>query len=313
MKKCVIGAAGFIGSHLTYRLVKEGYEVVGIDNLSTGSYANVQKKRFYGLKGDFTFCKCDMNDKDVYKRIDGADTVFLLAALPRVSFSTDHPLESNYTNVNGVLNVLEACRRTAVERVVYSCSSSIFGGVAKFPTPEDSPAHPKSNYALQKYIGAEYCRLFSELYGMDTINLVYYNVFGPNQLFGGSYSTVVPAFFHAALNDGVCIINGDGEQSRDFSYVDNVVDANILAATSKNNFKGDLVNIACGETYSVNEIYSVISGFFGRELKKKNAPPRLGDPFMSLADISKARDLIGYTPSVNFYDGMIKTFEWWTK
>jgi len=308
---CVIGCAGFIGSNLSYELVKRGYDVTGIDNLSTGFYENVMKKRFYGLSGNFHFVKKDMNDRDLAKKLDGKDTVFLLAALPRVSFSTDHPLESNYNNINGTLNVLEASKMAGVERVVFSCSSSIFGGVAEFPTPESARMHPKSNYALQKVAGAEYCRLYGELYGLDTVNLLYYNVFGPLQRADSAYSTVVPAFLWAAMNKEKCRIDGTGNQSRDLCYIDNVVQANILAAESKKKFSGDMFNIANGETHSINEIYAVLDGFFGGTMQKVRAPKRLGDPFKSHADISKARKVLGYKPTVGFLDGLEKTFEWW--
>lgn len=313
MKHAVLGCAGFIGSHISRELVKRGFEVVGIDNLSTGFYGNVQKKRFCGLRGDFSFYKKDINDKDLHKRLDGVHTVFLLAALPRVSFSTEHPLESNYNNINGVLNVLEASRLAGVERVVFSCSSSIYGGVAEFPTPEIARAHPKSNYALQKYTGAEYCRLYSELYGLDTVSLLYFNVFGPGQRANSAYSTVVPAFFDAAMKGKKCRIDGDGDQSRDFCHIDNIVQANILASESKLSFSGDLFNIANGETHSVNEVFAIIDGFFGGKLEWERAPARLGDPRKSHADIYKAQNILGYKPSVSFLDGMEKTFEWWIK
>lgn len=310
-KYCITGVAGFIGSNLAYELAKRGHEVVGIDNLSTGFYENIQKRRFHGLRGDFQFIKKDINDKDLSKCFDGVDVVFHMAALARVQFSTDNPLKSNYANVNGTLNVLEASRLSGVRRVVFSCSSSIFGGVAKFPTPESSRPHPKSNYALQKVIGAEYCRLFGELYDMDTVNLLYYNVYGSLQRANAAYSTVIPAFLWAGMNNKKCRIDGDGGQSRDFCAVENVVQANILAAESDKKFCGEMFNIANGETHSINEIYSILDGFFGGTLQKYNATARQGDPYMSHASIKRAREILGYEPKVGFLDGLEKTFEWW--
>ena len=314
MKRVVItGAAGFIGSNLSYELVKQGYDVLGIDNLSTGIIENVRKERFKGLPGVFTFWRKSINAEDLYKDFLGAETVFHLAALPRVSFSIDHPIEADIANTHGTLSVLEAARKAGVKRVVFSCSSSIYGGVAEFPTPETAQASPKSPYALHKQTGAEYCRLYSELHGLETVSLLYFNVCGPKQRADSAYATVIPAFFDAAMNGKVCRIDGSGGQSRDFCYVDNVVQANILSANYTGKLMGDRFNIACGESHTVNEVFEQVEKLVGRKLEKVMAPARLGDPYKSLADISKARTVLGYDPKIKFEEGMKLTANWWVK
>lgn len=190
----------------------------------------------------------------------------------------------------------------------------MYGGAdILFPTPETTPAHPRSNYALQKHTGLEYCRLFSELYDLDTVSLIYFNVFGPNQSISenASYNTVVTAFIDAALNDKKCIIHGDGSQSRDLSYVDNVVQANVLAAEYEGKLNGEIFNIACGETHSINEVFDKIEKLHGKELSKVNYARRIGDPDMSFADISKAKKILNYEPIVYFDEGLEKTYMWY--
>lgn len=311
-KVAVTGAAGFIGSNLVDALVPHGCSVVGIDDLSTGIIERGSSDRFHGTAHAYLFERGDVADLERMRALfSGCDIVFHTAAIARVSFSIDHPLEANHANVTGTLTVLEAARQAKVRRVVFSCSSSIFGGVTEFPTPEASRPHPLSPYALHKVTGAEYCRLYSELYGLDTVSLLYYNVFGPHQRADSAYATVIPAFFHAAVVDGVCRIDGDGEQSRDFCYISNVVDALILAGESANTFRGDLVNVACGEHYTVNRVFEEVARIVGKTVQKIHAAPRLGDPRKSHADTSKARMLLGYEPSVQFFEGMERTGRWW--
>lgn len=313
MKAIVTGAAGFIASNLTVELVSRGYDVVGVDNFSTGNRNAVSKTRFDGLLGTFRFVEEDINNtKAMMKLIDDGDTVFHLAALPRVSYSTDFPIESNHSNITGTLSVLEAARKSNAARVIYSASSSMYGGEdIPFPTPEIVPAHPRSNYALQKYTGLEYCRLFSELYGLDTVSLVYFNVFGKNQLASNAYAGAIPAFFAAAMSNKPCRIDGDGEQSRDWTHVNNVVQANILAYEYDEELNGEFFNIGCEENYSVNEVFDEVGKCMGKLLHVEHAPSRLGDPRKSLADISKAQDVLGYDPEVKFADGMKLTAKWW--
>ncbi|KKK47035.1 hypothetical protein LCGC14_3159260, partial [marine sediment metagenome] len=279
----ITGSCGFIGSNLVKACLKKGWEVIGVDNFSGSSAEMSEPERYSNLLGKYKFYEADVCETEYFTGLvekHNPEVIFHLAALPRVSFSTDYPLESNHNNITGTLSVLEAARKVGVKRVVYSASSSMYGGESiPFPTPETTPAHPKSNYALQKYTGLEYCRLFSELYVLDTCSLIYFNVFGPGQLAGGSYSTVIPAFFHSALNDESCRIDGKtGDQSRDFCYVSNIVDANILASENKRAFCGDAFNIANGETHSVLEVYHQVKKIFCKDLKKHHVSRRLGDP-----------------------------------
>lgn len=313
MKVLVAGSAGFIGSNLVEGCLKRGWDVIGVDNLATSHAGMENPDRIADLPGSYTFYKEDINNtQSLAQKMCGCDVVFLLAALPRVSYSIDFPLEAHHANATGILSVLEAARQSKVRRVVFSCSSSIFGGVASFPTQEIAQAVPKSPYALQKYLGAEYCRLYSELHGLDTVSLVYYNVTGKYQRTGpnSAYATVIPAFMDIAVNGGFCRIDGDGKQSRDFCAVENVVYANILAAEYKGNLGGGLLNVACGESYSVMDALGLIQDIFG-PLKVKYAPRRLGDPYKSQADISKAEKVLGYRALVTFEESIQRTADWW--
>ena len=310
MKLAITGNLGFLGYHLTLKCLNDGHEVIGIDNCSNGDPQHNNVFREYPYYKFYKEDICDTNK--MIGLLKDMDVVFLLAALPRVQQSTDFPLDTNQNNITGTLSVLEAARLNNVKRIVYSASSSMYGGSdIPFPTPETTPAHPKSNYALQKHTGLEYCRLYSELYGLDTCSLIYFNLYGPQQRHAGSYSTCITAFFHAAFNNYPCRIDGDGLQSRDLTYVDNVVQANLLAATHPNRLNGEAFNIACGETYTVNEVFDEVQSLMGKELKKTTAPARLGDPKKSLADISKAQRILGYEPKIKFKEGMQLTYEWW--
>ena len=310
----VTGAAGFIGSNLVDQLVKEKFSIIGIDDLSTGIIERGDGKRF-PKETDYVFEKLDINDDvdRLHQLFSGIDTVFHLAALARVPYSIKYPLETNKTNVTGTLNVLEAARRAGVRRVIFSCSSSIFGETTNFPTQETCPTRPLSPYALQKITGAEYCRLYSELYEIDTISLVYYNVFGPYQRADSAYGMAIPRFFAAATKGGECRIDGDGEQNRDFCFISNVVDALILAAQSERRFNGDLINVASGEYHTINEVYNQVRRIVNRPLRKIHASPRPGDPRKSHADISKARIILGYEPKISFEEGMKITGKWWVE
>ncbi|KKL24984.1 hypothetical protein LCGC14_2409850, partial [marine sediment metagenome] len=297
MKVAIAGSSGFIGSNLVEACLKKNWEVIGIDNLSTGFDEMADPIRVIDLPGAYSFVKLDINNtSELQKAMSGCSVVFHLAALPRVSFSIDHPIEANQANITGTLSVLQAARLAKVKRVVFSCSSSIFGGSEIYPTPETTRPAPMSPYALHKSTGAEYCRLYSELHGLETVSLIYYNIYGKYQRTGGAYSTIIPAFFEAATNGKSCRIDGDGGQSRDFTNVDNVVSANILSAEYNGKLMGDMFNIANGETYSVNQVYEEIKKLFGTDLKKHHVAPRLGDPRKSHADISKAVKVLGYKP-----------------
>lgn len=312
MKVAITGSAGFIGSNLVEACLRKGWEVIGIDNLSTGFDEMADPIRVMELPGAYSFIKLDINDTHkLHRTFLGCNTVFHLAALPRVSFSIDYPLEAHEANAKGTLSVLEAARQSGVGRVVFSCSSSVYGGVSEFPTPETAVASPKSPYALHKQIGAEYCRLYSELHGMETCSLLYFNVFGKYQRASSAYATVIPAFFEAGMNGESCRIDGDGEQSRDFCHVDNVVQANIKAAEYKLKLSGDRFNIANGDTFTVNNVYEEIKKYLAVDLHAHHVAPRLGDPRKSHADISKAKQVLGYKPTVDFNEGMKMTSQWW--
>lgn len=312
MRVAITGSAGFIGSNLVEECLRKGWDVVGIDNFATGFIEMAKPDRLLDLPGKYRFCEIDINDTNALCReLPGTDVVFHLAALPRVSFSIDEPIKANEANVSGTLSVLEASRLAKVKRVIFSCSSSVYGGVSEFPTPETAPASPKSPYALHKQTGAEYCRLYSELHGLETCSLLYFNVFGKYQRAGSAYSTVIPAFFKAAMNGDSCRIDGDGEQSRDFCHISNVVQANILAAEYPMKLMGDRFNIANGDTYTINQAYEEIKKLLAVDLKKHHVESRLGDPRKSQAKILKAQSILGYKPTIDFYEGMKLTSQWW--
>lgn len=316
MRVAITGSSGFIGSSLVAGCLKKGWFVRGIDNFATGYRPMSDESRYQTkIRNQYEFFKRDITDTELMAlSFEDCDVVFHLAALPRVSFSIDHPIRANRTNTHGTLSVLEAARRAGVKKVVFSCSSAVYGGVSKFPTPETAVAHPLSPYALHKQTGAEYCRIYSELHGLDTCSLLYFNVFGPYQRSDSAYATVVPAFFDAAMKGEPCRIDGDGGQSRDFAYIDNVVQANILAAEYEDKLNGERFNIACGETHSVNDVFTQIKKLVSKSVKNVhsvNAPARLGDPRKSHADISKAKRMLGYKPRVDFKKGMKLTAKWW--
>lgn len=283
MKYTVIGGAGFIGSNLVDLLIKEGHEVLVIDNLSTGDIKNVNPKA--------SLLICDISEENsLGDSLEGSDTVFHLAALARVQPSIENPLEFNKTNVNGTLNVLMAAKDSNVRRVVYSASSSAYGDAEIFPTPENHPTDPLSPYGLQKLIGEQYCRVFYHCYGLETVSLRYFNVFGERQSLEGAYKLVMGIFANQRLQGKPLTITGDGEQRRDFTYVGDVVKANLLAAQSKLVGKGEVINIGNGDNRSINQIADLIGG------PKEYIEKRL-EPQQTLADNTKAKELLGWSPT----------------
>ena len=284
-KILVTGGAGFIGSNMVDALVKRGDEVVIIDDLSTGKKENINPKaKFY---------KVDIRDlqkiRPLFKNID---YVFHFAAFARVQPSIENPVKSNDINLNGTLNVLEAARQAKVKRVIYSASSSAYGDQSQMPLKENMPAHPISPYALQKYIGELYCRLYSEIYNLETVCLRYFNVYGKRQVLEGAYALVIGIFVKQRLNSKPMTIVGDGEQKRDYTSVIDVVKANILASESQKVGKGEVINIGRGKNYSVNEVAKMIGG------DTINIPPRL-EPRETLADNFLARSLLDWKPTVD--------------
>jgi nucleoside-diphosphate-sugar epimerase len=281
-KAVVTGGAGFIGSNLADALVECGWEVHIIDNLSGGKKENVNAKA--------VFHQADITDLEVIKPIfNGADYVFHLAALPRVQYSIEHPVETNKVNVEGTVNVLIAAAEAGVKRMVYSASSSAYGDQLKMPLTEDMLAMPKSPYGLQKYVGELYCHLWSEVYNFSTVCLRYFNVYGPRQSPEGAYALVIAKFLRQVESKEAMTITGDGEQTRDFTHVRDVVQANILAAESDKVGQGEVINIGSGHNYSVNQIAAMIGG------PTVNISARL-EPRDTLADNYRARNLLGWEP-----------------
>jgi len=309
-KVLVTGAAGFIGTNLIRELLLKEYYVVGIDNFSTGCIGNILRNRDVG-NGRFEFYEEDVNSCKFYKFCKDVDVIFHLAAIPNVQFSVKYPVKSNYSNVNGTINVLESARKAKVKKVIFSSSSSVYGDIKEFPTKESFVLSPKSPYALQKQMGEQYMKLYSNLYGLDTVCLRYFNVCGPFQKCGGAYSSVIPAFMDKAVNGDIITINGDGSIVRDFCPVENVVNANILAAQYNDWFGGEIFNIACGETHSINDVYNKICELSKKEIPKINGPQKKEDPIKSHADISKAKEILKYTPSIKFEEAMINIWNWW--
>ena len=285
MKKAIVtGGAGFIGSNLVDRLINMGIEVLIIDDLSTGKKENINPKA--------TSYNLDISKASTTRLqtiMDNVDIVFHTAAKARVQPSIDDPISFDEVNVKGTLNVLLASHKAGVKRVVYSASSSAYGNATKFPTPEEHPTNPLSPYGLQKYIGEQYCKMFSEVYGLDTVSLRYFNVYGERMLLEGAYCLVLGIFAKQTLEGKPLTINNDGEQRRDFTYVGDIIDANILAANQKEPFNGEVFNIGNGKNYSVNEVAKM---FGGKTIKGK----KVLEPFQTLADNSKALLMLNWDP-----------------
>lgn len=288
MKYLVTGGAGFIGSHVVNLLIAEGSEVIVVDDLSNGKKSNVNSQASLVILD----ISEESNKTWLKDLMDGVDTVFHLAALPRVQPSIENPEQFNKVNVDGTLNVLVAARDANVRRVVYSASSSAYGDASVFPTPEDHPTDPLSPYGLQKLIGEQYCRVFYHCYGLETVSLRYFNVFGEGMSLEGAYCLVMGTFAQQRLNGQPMTIVGDGEQRRDFTYVGDLAKANLLAAKSDKVGKGDVINIGNGDNRSVNDIAELIGG------PTVNIEPRI-EPQQTLADNSKAKNLLGWSPSTS--------------
>ncbi len=304
MRALVTGAGGFIGSHIAERLVKDGHDVRVLDNFSTGRRDNLLH-----LHGDLEIVEGDIQSYErVHNAVTGCEVVFHQAALPSVPRSIQDPLTSNATNVIGTLNVLLAARDAGVRRVVYASSSSVYGANPALPKHEDMATEPFSPYAVAKLAGEGYCRSFYEVYGLETVALRYFNVFGPRQDPLSQYSAVIPKFIAAFLEGRAPEIFGDGEQSRDFTYVENVARANLLAATTTGT-GGRRFNIACGERTSLNALARQLSELAGAETMPTYAPARPGDVKHSVADVAAAKATLGYEVSIALRDGLARTVE----
>ncbi|TSC69804.1 MAG: NAD-dependent epimerase/dehydratase [Parcubacteria group bacterium Gr01-1014_49] len=289
-KVVVTGGAGFIGSHLVATLLREGYSVAVVDNLSGGKRENVPE--------DAAFFEQDVNDTPALTEVmAGAEFVFHLAALPRVQYSIERPIETNHANVDGTVSVLKAAKDAGVKRVIFSASSSAYGDQDIMPLTEDLPASPKSPYGLHKYIGELYCRLWSDVYGLSTVSLRYFNVYGPGASSEGAYALVIAKFLKQRAEGKPMTITGTGSQTRDFTHVHDVVRANILAARSQKVGNGEVINIGAGRNASVARVAELIGGPI------EHIAPRL-EPRDTLADNSRARELLGWEPSVSREDGI---------
>jgi UDP-glucose 4-epimerase len=300
----VTGGAGFIGSHIAEALVRRGDRVRVLDNFSTGRRENLEPL------GAIDLVEGDLQDADTVRRaVAGVDGVFHQAALRSVPRSVDDPLSSNEVNVTGTLVLLLACREAGVRRVVYASSSSVYGDDPALPKVETLATRPISPYAVSKLAAEHYCQTFARLYGLETVSLRYFNVFGPRQNPESKYSAVIPRFLALALAGAPLEVHGDGEQSRDFTYIDNVVQGNLLAMSAPG-VSGEVFNIACGTRHSLLAIADAIADFLGRRLPRAHTTSRPGDVRHTLADISKAEMLLGYRPTVDFGEGMRRTCEY---
>jgi nucleoside-diphosphate-sugar epimerase len=297
----VTGGAGFIGSHLSAALLARGETVRVVDDLSTGLIGNVPARAEF-VDGDLT------DPATALEVVSGCDVVLHQAALPSVPLSIAAPRASHDANINATFNVLMAARETGVRRVVYAASSSAYGDSPRLPKVETMPSNPRSPYALQKHVGEVYCQLFTRLYGLQTVSMRYFNVFGPRQRASSPYSGVLSLFIKAALAGTAPTIYGDGEQTRDFTYVDNVVDA-VLSAMNAPGASGEVINVAAGGCISLNQAWESLAQTIGPLPPPVYAPVRVGDIRHSQADIAKAQRLLGYRVAVPFEQGLRRTVD----
>lgn len=304
----VTGGGGFIGSNLVERLLADGYDVRVLDNFATGHRENLADfaDQIELVEGDI------QSYERVHNAVRGCDVVFHQAALPSVPRSIQDPLTSNAVNVTGTLNVLLASRDEGVRRVVAASSSSLYGANRELPKREDMPTVPIAPYAVSKLAAEGYCRSFHTVYGLETVSLRYFNIFGPRQDPHSAYAAVVPRFILALLDGRSPTVHGDGEQSRDFTYIDNAVDANVLAANA-DGVGGQTFNIACGDNTTLNALVEEIRTLADSDVEAVHEDPRAGDVRHSLADVSRARDALGYEPRVSVLEGLRKTFDWYAE
>jgi nucleoside-diphosphate-sugar epimerase len=304
MRYLVTGGAGFIGAHIVRRLVESGESVRVVDNLSTG-----QSKRLKDVRGSVEFVEGDLADEAISDEVvRGVDYVLHQAAVPSVQRSVGDPIGTNRSNVTATLNILESCRRAGVRRLIFAASSSAYGDTEVLPKVEQMSSNPLSPYALQKLVGERYCKLYYDLYGLETVSLRYFNVFGPDQDPHSEYSAVIPKFINKLLAKESLTIYGDGEQSRDFTYVENVVEANLLALRAIE-APGNVCNIGCGERITLNQLVSLLEEIVDVKANVNYVTSKAGDVRHSLADVTLARRLLGYEPQVMVKEGLRQTVE----
>jgi UDP-glucose 4-epimerase len=305
--RLVTGGAGFIGSHVVERLLRDGVRVRVLDNFSAGKRENLDFAR--GAGAALEVIDGDLRDLSTVERaVRGTALIYHQAAMRSVPRSVADPIGANDNNVTGTLHVLEAARRHGVKRVVYASSSSVYGESAELPKREDQAPAPISPYAVSKAAGEDYARVWTKLYGVETVGLRYFNVFGPRQDPKSEYAAVLPRFILWALRGEPLEVHGDGRQSRDFTFIDNVVEANILAGQAPD-ASGEVFNVGCGERTSLLEVIAMLESILGRPLERRHTPSRGGDVPHTLADVSKAKRLMGYAPLVGFAEGFRRTVE----
>jgi nucleoside-diphosphate-sugar epimerase len=306
MRYLVTGGAGFIGSNTVDELVRRGHSVVVLDDLSSGKEDNLAE-----IRNKITFIKGSITDIEVVRKaMHEAEYVLHLAARTSVPRSVKDPIETNKINIDGTLNVLVAAKELKVKRVVFAASSSAYGETPTLPKVETMQSQPISPYGVTKYVGELYLQTFGRCYGLENASLRYFNIFGPRQDPSSPYSGVLAKFCTAFLEDTQPGVFGDGEQTRDFTYVDNAVQANLLACEAPN-VSGKVFNVGVGGRVSLNEVLRALAKITGKTLETKYEPPRDGDIRDSQADISQARDFLGYDPQVSFEEGLARTFEWY--
>ena len=306
MRYLVTGGAGFIGSNTVDELVRRGHSVVVLDDLSGGKEENLAE-----VRNKITFIKGNITDIEVVRKaIFEADYVIHLAARTSVPYSMKDPIETNRINIDGTLNVLVAARDAKVKRIVFAASSSAYGETPTLPKTESMQPQPISPYGVTKYVGELYAQTFGRCYGLENVSLRYFNIFGPRQDPGSPYSGVLAKFCTAFLEETEPVIFGDGSQSRDFTYVDNAVQANLLACEAPR-ASGKVFNVGTGERINLNEIVEALCKISGKRLQPRYDPPRDGDIRDSQADITQARGLLGYEPQVGLAEGLQRTFEWY--
>ena len=307
MDYLITGGAGFIGSNIAEHLVRQGKGVRIFDNFSSGKRENLA-----AFEDKIEIIESDLRVFDAVKHaMDGVRHVLHMGAIPSVQRSVEDPHMTNQANITGTLNVLLAARDAGVKRVVFSSSSSVYGDTPTLPKREDMMPSPLSPYAAQKLAGEHYCSIFQRLYGLETISLRYFNVFGPRQDPQSQYAAVIPRFITAILNNEPPTIYGDGKQTRDFSHVENVIEANLAACVASDEALGEAFNIACGSRISLLELVDTINSITGKKIQPRFEPPRPGDIRDSQADISKAKKQLRWTPSIDFRKGIEKVVPWY--
>jgi nucleoside-diphosphate-sugar epimerase len=306
MKYLVTGAAGFIGSHLVEALLERGDEVVGLDDFSTGRRENIA-----AFADDFELIEGDIRDLETcHGAVAGCDYVLHQAALGSVPRSVADPITSHEVNTTGTLNMLVAARDAEVSGFVFAASSSYFGDTDVLPKTDAMPPRPLSPYAVTKVTCEHYVRVFASIYGLPAMGTRYFNIFGPRQDPNGPYAAVIPKFIEILMRGDRPTIHGDGEQTRDFTYVENVVGANLAACANAEAAAGNVMNVACGDRISLNTLYGLITDALGVDIEPIYGPPRAGDVRDSLADTSLAAELIGYTPKIQSREGLQRTVDW---